>query len=116
MISPEYCGVGVGVVDGSCGGVCGTRVTCDSDRAAAFSAAAFTGELPEALAMAAAASTASSAGRAGVLATAIAEAGFRTIAGLSTVSLTAVVSHGEATTAAATWFGGRYLSWSNRIR
>src|SRR6266581_9645563 len=102
MISPEYCGVGVGVVDGSCGGVCGTTLTCDSDRAAAFSAAAITGELPEAPATAAAASTASSAGRAGVPATVIAAAGFCTIAGLSTVSVTAVVSNCDATAGPAT--------------
>src|SRR3989442_6036396 len=97
MISPLYCGVGVGVVDGSCGGVCGTTVTCDSDRAAAFSAAAITGELPETLATAAAASTAGSAGRAGVPATVIAEAGFCTIAGLSTVSVTTAGSNCGAT-------------------
>src|SRR5437870_6148056 len=102
MISPLYCGVGVGAVDGSCGGVCGTTAICDSDRAAAFSAAAFTGELPEALATAAAASTASSAGRAGVPATVIAEAGLGTIAGLSTVSLTAVVSNGGGAAGPAT--------------
>src|SRR5207247_5536731 len=101
MISPLYCGVGVGVVDGSCGGVCGTTVTCDSDRAAAFSAAAITGELPETLATAAAASTAGS-GRAGVPATVIAEAGFCTIAGLSTVSVTTAVSNGGATGGPAT--------------
>src|SRR2546430_11913392 len=88
MISPLYCGVGVGVVDGSCGGVCGTTATCDSDRAAAFSAAAITGELPETLATAAAASTAGSAGRAGVPATVIAAAGVCTISGLFTVSVT----------------------------
>src|SRR3989442_11889921 len=106
MISPLYCGVGVGVVDGSCGGVCGTTVTCDSDRAAAFSAAAITGELPETLATAAAASTAGSAGRAGVPATVIAEAGFCTIAGLSTVSVTTAVSNGGATWGPPTRFNG----------
>src|SRR2546426_12355875 len=93
MISPLYCGVGVGVVDGSCGGVCGTTVTCDSDRAAAFSAAAITGELPETLATAAAASTAGSAGRAGVPATVIVEAGFRTIVRPSPRSVTTAVFH-----------------------
>src|SRR2546426_12611780 len=106
MISPLYCGVGVGVVDGSCGGVCGTTVTCDSDRAAAFSAAAITGELPETLATAAAASTAGSAGRAGVPATVIAAAGFWTIAGLSTVSVTTAVSNGGAPGRPATPFCG----------
>src|SRR5437870_11307640 len=102
MISPLYCGVGVGAVDGSCGGVCGTTAICDSDRAAAFSAAAITGELPETLATAAAASTASSAGRAGVPATVIAEAGFCIIAGLSAASITTVVSKGGATGGPAT--------------
>src|SRR5438094_2540793 len=99
MISPVYCGVGVGVVDGTCGGVCGTIVTCVCDRAAAFSAAASTGELGE-IAAGAAASTGGAARPAGEPATATAEMGSCTVTGvcrvtrLSTAPPTAILSAG----------------------
>src|SRR5207244_7392554 len=63
MISPVYCGVGVGAVDGICGGVGGTTVTRGATCwVIEFSAATRTGELANTAAPAGAAGSAAGAG------------------------------------------------------
>src|SRR5438132_14273165 len=104
MISPVYCGVGVGAVDGICGGVGGTTVTRGATCwVIEFSAATRTGELANTAAPAGAAGSAAGAGAgAGVTAGAVA-------AGAVCGARAGSGATGGSTAAAggpATWFRG----------